>query len=104
MITVQEYQVKSDDIIEKLKNVLFSHNLNKDTLARKISQETMMTLDFMINLLSANIYGVISCSLDGDVEHVKKIFDQINSIFNDILEFHKNIISQINEKTISKSH
>lgn len=70
----------------KLREVLFTKHINRDSLSRKIPQDIMMIVDFFISHLSG-VYCLLERSLGKDEKMMNQLTSIMQELIKDIEEF-----------------
>lgn len=75
----------------KLKEVMFAAHLNRDSLSRILSQDSILCIDFFIYHMISCLYGAIERSINGDEDTMNQMQVQIQNLLNDLQDLQKSL-------------
>jgi len=82
------------DANERLKLILFSTYVNKDSLSRQLSQQEMILIDSYANNILSSIYGLVDRALNDDKKMVEESMERIKVYINIFFYLSKEILEK----------
>jgi hypothetical protein len=87
--TMHVIDQENTDIKQKLANSIFSEFVNKDSLQRRIPQEVMFFVEFLITNITSNMYGLLVSAIQKSELHIDTMQKSIDSSLNDLKDMQK---------------
>ncbi len=94
MPTKSVEKIMEGNLEERFRDALFAAHLNHDSLARHLTQDSMLTIDFLIKYLNGCLYAALDRSIQGDEDTMNKLQEIINEVLSDLKDLQKNLFNK----------
>jgi len=93
--TIEEKQLPAKmSLHEKLQISLFSHHVNRASLAQKVDQSVLLSADYLIQHLCGSLYAVLLFAVDKDITRLDQADELIETGLADLVELRNMLVKR----------